>query len=451
MLRIAAAAIVVLAVLLPGTASPRPFDDTPPYGGTNTAPGLKGGNPPPTCQSRASDPALTFDRPFAGGPSPTGDVCGTLHNDSLKVSDTGGAGTHVSAGAGKDVIKAQNRKIDEIWGGSGSNGATIDACLPDGKIHDTTHDIAHVTVVKVTCTGVKQSHAYRAATPTYPYDEPYVLCTVGTSGQRLVSIARDPQVNAVDATANVDWQTVAFSAVLYSWNGTAWVFAEQSPWAWDRAPDEQLTDFGGNFWRRFGETGQQQIFFHPKTSGRYRVAIRYHWYAANGIADHDELDWASYHFGHFGSASQGFCDFPVAPPPDGHYTGTTDEGKAVSFDSAPIWTAVPREIAGARLTNVVIAGTITCTPARTLSFSVNINPGRWIQLNADNTFAYARSGELTSTTRQNETATYSITGKLETSGTGRGSVQISQAAFDENGTHYTCTGAPHGWTATKSG
>ena len=79
------------------------------------------------------------------------------------------------------------------------------------------------------------------------------------------------------------------------------------------------------------------------------------------------------------------------------------------------------------------------------SAQVDVSPGRWIQLNADNTFAYARSGGLTSATRQNETATYSITGKLETSGTARGSLDISQASFDENGTHYTCTGAPHGF------
>lgn len=451
--RIAAAAIVALAVLVPGTASPRALDDAPPYGGTKNAPGLNGGTPPPICQSRATDPALTYDRPFAGGPSPNGDVCGTVHNDSLKVTDTAGAGTHVSAGAGRDVIKAQNRRIDEIWGGPGANSATIDWCLPDGKVHDTTHDVAAAKIVKVkvNCVGVTQTHRYRSATITYPIVEPDVLCTVGTSGKRLITIPSEPEMNAVDATANVDWQTVAFSAVLYSWNGTAWVFAEQSPWAWDRAPDQQLEDFAGNFWRRFGETSHESVIFHPATSGRYRVAIRYHWYAENGVAEHDELDWANYHFGHFGSASQGYCDFPSAPPPDGHYAGTTDEGKAVSFDSAPIWSSVPRDVAGSRLTNVVIANTITCSPTRTLSFSVDVSPGRWIQLNADNTFAYARSGGLTSATRQNETATYSITGKLETSGTALGSLDISQASFDENGTHYTCTGAPHGWTAAKSG
>jgi hypothetical protein len=449
---IAVSLIVGFALVVPGAgaSSRQRLADTPPFGG-GAAPSVKRDSVPPTCRTRASDPALTFKQPFAGGPSPTGDACGTLHDDSIKVSDSGGAGTHIWAGPGRDVVNAQNKKIDEIWGGRGDK-ATIDWCLPDGKIYDHANGIANPTKVKVNCVGVTRSSKLLSRSAiTYPYDEPYISCTVGTSGRRLMSISRDPFVQAIDATPNVDWQTVAFSALLYKWNGSDYVFSEQSAWVWDRAADEQLTDFSGNFWRRFGETTHRKIFFNPPTEGRYRIAIRYHWYAANGIDEHDELDWASYHFGHFGSASLGHCDFPGPPPPDGHYAGTTDEGKAVSFDAGPIWTTVPRDVAGSKLTNVKIANTINCTPARTLSFAVNVDPGRWIQVAADNTFAYARSGGLTSTTRQNETATYSITGKIEPAGTATGSVHISQVSFDDNGTRYNCTGAPHGWTAAKSG
>jgi len=310
-----------------------------------------------------------------------------------------------------------------------------------------------VTKVKVTCLGVKQSpKKFRsAAAVTYPYDEPYISCTVSRSGKRLMSVSREPFVQAADATPNVDWETVAFSAVLYRWNGSKYDFSQESPWVWDRAPDEQLLGFDTNFWRRFGETEHRKIFFNPPSAGRYRIAIHYHWYEADGIEAYDEFDWASYHFGHFGSPGLGYCIFPGAPPPDGSYAGTSDEGKAVSFDAGPLWTGAPREIAGSKLTEVKIAATINCTPARSLALTINVDSGRWIQLNADNTFAYARSGGLTSTTRQNETATYSITGKIESAGTATGSVHISQVSFDDNGTHYNCTGAPHGWTASKSG
>jgi hypothetical protein len=446
---IAVSLIVIFALLVPGAgaASRQTLADTPPFGG-GAAPKVKRDSVPPTCPTRASDPALTSKQPFPGGPSPTGDACGTVHDDSIRVSDSGGDGTHIWAGPGKDAVNAQNKRIDEIWGGSGDT-ATIDWCLPDGKIHDHAIGIARPKKVKVQCIGVKpSSHKLQSrAAITYPYDEPYISCTVSTSGKRLMSISREPLVNAVDATANVDWQTVAFSALLYKWNGTDYVFSEQSAWVWDRAPDEQLEDFGGNFWRRFGETSHRKIFFNPPSAGRYRIAIRYQWYAANGVEDHDELDWASYHFGHFGSPGLGYCNFPGSPPPDGHYVGTTDEGKAVAFDAGPIWTTVPRDIAGSRLTNVKISSSTSCTPARSLSYSISVAPGRWIQLYADNTFAYAAVAPLTDPARQNVVASLFVVGKIGTDGSATGSLYLQQLAFDENGTHYTCAGAAHSWTA----
>lgn len=452
---IALSLVVCLAVLGSGAgaASSRPLADTPPYGDkSKTAPGLKGDSKPPTCSTRKSDPALTFNPPLAGGPSPAGDVCGTPHDDSLKVTDTAGAGTQIWAGPGRDVVNAKNGRIDEIWGGTGSNKATIDWCLPDGKIHDGTHDIAKLTKVKVNCTGVTQSRRFRSgAAVTYPYDEPYISCTVSTTGKRLMSITREPVVNAVDATANVDWQTVAFSALLYEWNGTEYEYSQQSDWVWDRVPDEQLEDFGGNFWRRFGETSHRKIFFNPTSAGRYRIAIRYHWYAANNIEDYDELDWASYHFGHFGSASLGYCNFPGPPPPDGSYTGTSDEGQAISFKAAPIWSSVPRLVGGSRLTEVKYSTSVSCTPARTVTLPINVDPGKWIQLDAYNTFSYARVGGLTSATRQHETASYFLIGKIDTSGKAAGSIYIQELSFDESGTHYACAGVPHSWTAAKTG
>jgi len=448
------ALVVLFAVLVPasgaGVASPGARrDDTPPYGGKNPP---SGKSTAPACSEdvRPADPAIK--QKFPGGQSPTGDVCGSFRDDTITVTDTHGGGTEVWAGPGNDTVNTQNHRVDEILGGPGKNSATVDACLPDGKIFDHTVDVAHVKKKKVKCTDVTLTRRVQAgAAPTYPYDEPDILCTVSTNGKRLVSVAREPTMRAVDATANVDWQTVAFSALLYTWNGTSYVFSQQSQWMQDRVPDEQLLDFGPNFWRPFDSPSHQQIFFNPGAAGRYRVAIRYHWYAANGTDDHDILDWASYHFGHYGSAGQGFCNFPGPPPPDGHYAGTTDENRAISFDAAAIWPNAPREIGGSRLTNVRIASSLSCTPARPFNYVINVDAGRWIQLNADNTFAFERVGTLNDPARQNVVASYFLAGRIDTAGIASGSVYFQQLSFDENGTHYTCAGAAHTWTAKPSG
>jgi hypothetical protein len=447
---ISLALLVVLTAFVPasgaGIASPSTGLDTPPSTGAKGAPSLKE-NKTPICNVSPSVPAYTASHPWPGGPN---DVCGSFKDDSLWVTDAAGGGTSISAELGNDAINAQNTKIDYIWGGPGDNSAKIDWCLPDGKIHDETTDVAHVKKVKVKCTGVKRSsRRLSAAAITYPYEEPLIDCTVTRGGQWRVAVAHEPVVRAVDATANVDWQTVAFSALLYQWSATdsQWVLSQQSQWVRDHVPDDQLEGFPANFWQPFGKTGHEKILFTPATSGKYRVAIRYHWYAANGIKDHDELVWASFHFDHFASANFGECDFPGHPPPDGQYTGTTDEGKAVTFTTGPIWITATREVAGTRLTNVTIASTVTCSPALTLSYSIAFVPTRWIQLNYDNTFAYAASSPIRSTTRQNVTATYSITGKIDLPGSAAGSVSIWQLSFDQNGTHYDCAGKPHLWTA----
>ena len=227
---------------------------------------------------------------------------------------------------------------------------------------------------------------------------------------------------------------------------------QQSPWAWDRAPDEQLEDFGPNFWQPFGQTGSVPVTFNPSSSGEYRVAIRYHWYGANAAADQEKLDWASYHFGHYGSPGEDSCNFPGPPPPDGNYAGTTDESKAITFTAAPIWTNVPRPIGGSQLTQVTIRSTLNCTPSGTLNYSITAAPTRWIQLNADNTFAYVRVGSIkdSNAARSNVAGSYFVAGKIDTAGNASGSLYFQQLSYDENGTHHTCAGTAHSWTAKRS-
>ena len=151
-----------------------PLDDPKPADSGTKAPKSK----PPICPaSRAADPGYKFTQPFHGGRSPLGDACGTSHDDSMKIVDSPTGGTQVWAGPGNDNVDAKNGKIDEIWGGADNNSATIDWCLPNGKIHDTVHDAppARVKKVKVKCTDATSKSRRRGDAPIdLPYVEPDV-------------------------------------------------------------------------------------------------------------------------------------------------------------------------------------------------------------------------------------------------------------------------------------
>jgi hypothetical protein len=458
MLRRSTAVLVSLVVLLgvlvhasgAGSASPSTHRDTKPPD-VKAAPPLKANATPAACTNISpSTKAYTFDHPFPGGSI---DVCGTFKGDSLWVTDNAGGGTQVWAGSGNDIVRANNKKIDYIWGGPGKNSATIDWCLPNGQIHDTTVDVAHVKKVKTKCTGVKRSSRHTAATAiTYPYEEPLIDCTATSAGRFRVVVARDPTMRAVDATPNVDWQTVAFSAVLYQLSpDSEWVLLHQSPWVWDRAPDNQLESFSGNLWQPFGKTGSPNIFFTPPSSGQYRVGIEYHWYAANGLGSHDDFEWANFHFDHFASGNLDECDFPSQPPPDGQYKGTTDEGRAISFSTEPIWTTASRLVGGTRITDVKLDNTADCGVHGIGNFEIDPPSTRWIQLNYDNTFAYAGTINFDAETAKNVRATYTIAGKIDTAGNATGTLAIWLISFDKDGSHYDCTGKPRSWTAKVAG
>jgi len=453
--------VVVLGVLIPVSGAGIASSGAQ-RGDRKPAPGVKPNTKPPdSCTKRAQPGGRAIVQSFVGGPSPNGDVCGGFQNDSLTVNDKGGPGTQIWGGPGDDVINAKNSMVDEIWGDSGHNKATIDWCLPDGKVHDTVHNVPNPKKVKVTCHNVKQSgkHASAAAI-TYPYAEPLIDCTVTANGEWRVAGAHEPLVHAVDATPNVDWQTVAFSALLDQWNASesSWDLIQQSPWVWDRAPDEQLEGFPANFWLPFNKRLHENLAFTPPASGKYRVSIDYHWYAANGVPEHDTVVPAAFHFDHFASPNLGECDFPGTPPPDGKYTGKTDDGNDISFLTGAIWPSATRAVGGTRLTTVQIRSSVSCTPVGITSYGIAFVPTRWIQLNYDNTFAYAASSPISSAAstsgRTNATATYSITGKVDLStatgtpvATWTGTVAIWQLSFDLSGTHYSCTGKPHVWTA----
>ncbi len=51
----------------------------------------------------------------------------------------------------------------------------------------------------------------------------------------------------------------------------------------------------------------------------------------------------------------------------------------------------------------------------------------------------------------NVTVSYKLTGTLTTTGTAKGSFQISHISWDQSGTHYDCTGAGASLTARLAG
>src|SRR4051794_28951661 len=102
-----AAGLLIVAVA--GAVPPSPAsvrtgeDDVPPFGGKG-APNLAADSKPPACHPGKSVPAMTFAEPSAGG----GDLCGSLHDDNIKVTDANGP-ANVWGGPGDDFFDAQNR------------------------------------------------------------------------------------------------------------------------------------------------------------------------------------------------------------------------------------------------------------------------------------------------------------------------------------------------------
>lgn len=136
-----------------------------------------------------------------------------------------------------------------------------------------------------------------------------------------------------------------------------------------------------------------------------------------------------------------------APPPaakakPGHYAGQDSANNSISFDVTAD---------SANVTNLSMAGHVTCTDNSgwtwTLSSSSK-NP-----ISSSLAFSRSYSGGLTvsDTTISNLNATYTMSGTLTKSGSANGIFQISHISWDQNGTHYDCTGTPASWTAQLSG
>jgi hypothetical protein len=287
------AASVALAVgLFGGSAEAvRPLDTPPPYSGQGAPP-----KPPPSCKAVVAGLAGMKDT-RSDYPQP---ICGTNDNDVLTATRGGGA---IWGYRGNDTLRARNGSPDEVIGGDGTDSATIDESC------DTTTSIEKITRKPGPCNGVTPFHSYMYGPTDYPAFEATLKCGMTSDGTRMMRFLEEPILRAVDATDKVDWQTVAWSGVIFKWDGAQWHPLGQSNWRWDRTYDMQVEAFPGNFWRLF--TGQRTfLYFYPDSPGWYRFAILAHWYATPNVPAHDEAFWAGPHYGPFEDPTQTWCVYP---------------------------------------------------------------------------------------------------------------------------------------------
>lgn len=231
-------------------------------------------------------------------------LCGTGVKDHF----WGKGGDHkVRLYQGADYVDMKNGVHDEILdSGQLDPKSLLDRC-------DTVnYGRPPSRLIKGTCAGVRsRTSAYVSQAPPYPHHGGALECRLEPDGRRIVHFLRDPLMRAVDVSATVDSQTVAWTPLLYKWDGTQWVFVLQHPmWLWDRASDEQVTEFPGNAWRRFDNNRRWFLWFYTSEPGTFRVAVKYHWYATPRTPAHEILEWAGPHYGPFEDyPGQSWCNF----------------------------------------------------------------------------------------------------------------------------------------------
>ncbi len=138
---------------------------------------------------------------------------------------------------------------------------------------------------------------------------------------------------------------------------------------------------------------------------------------------------------------------PPAPPPlppaplakPGHYCGFTNQGKSICFDVTP---------EGTRVARFVTTSDLDCGVGTLRDVELSFSGSTAIQ--ADLTFTFTFNGSLTTapgSSLSNVTASYSVSGKLDTAGNGSGALSLNRFSFDYQGTHYDCSAASYGWQA----
>lgn len=281
-----------LALLAVGGAGAGTVDQLPP-------PPSSGGSAPAASSLRPCSGPL----PWAGAkviksktPKPE-PLCGSRHADVFFP----GRGDTVWGHQGADFVRARNGAPNEVWGGPGKDVANLDSC-------DTAHGIEAPNQSGKPCPVVVTRRMFALAT-VYPFTAPRLECERDAGARPLIRFAAYPLVRAVDVSARVDWQNVAWSALLFQQVDGRWKLVSQTPWFWDRTYDRQVTLQQPNAWRAVRTRTKPPAELVPETNGPFRVAVRYHWYAARGLSAHDETAWVRQHGGSFAGPRDLWCDF----------------------------------------------------------------------------------------------------------------------------------------------
>jgi hypothetical protein len=264
-----------------------------------------GATAPPGKEPFPCDPEATkviAPAPLQGGIS----LCGSRFADQLHSK----LGHTIRSYPGNDKIWAKNGKVDEIWGGPGTN----DMARVDAK--DTVKGDIEKCPPRPTCPKAAPTYArIDKGEVVYPATQPIVICDLepGTNRRRMW-FPREPFIRAVDTTKRVDWQTVAWTPLRYKFDGVNWVANQSHIWLFDRTfdPTETATPFLGNYWRHLKSKQRYFIWFYVDEPGTYRISVKYYWYKTANIAAHEEEYYVDDHFGEFETDNtHTSCTFPA--------------------------------------------------------------------------------------------------------------------------------------------
>jgi hypothetical protein len=133
----------------------------------------------------------------------------------------------------------------------------------------------------------------------------------GNTGSRGATASCSPGSIRVSPTMNVvqsvraepmkaKGQHVAYQALLYRWDGKAWVKAQTSKWLWGYASGGLVSTF------RSFETSQPETASFSVGSGYYGVIVRYYWYANEDVSAGEDYALAQ-HVDMGGPNGNGWC------------------------------------------------------------------------------------------------------------------------------------------------
>lgn len=279
-------------------------------GGTDLIGALLAGPGP---EQRACDPEPERQAQrarYSGEP-----LCGSRMADRLEASTWGNH--HIRGFQGNDVIRAQNGDPDEIRGDSGRDTAYVDPV----------DSVVGIEVCRpaAACRAARLNARLTTQVPRYlgPDEFDYrayisrTECRLLPDGTRQMWFISEPILRAVDATPRVDWQTVAWSPVLYRFEGSQWVKVEEEIWLWDRTNDTAPPDrLHQNWWRRTtGDKARTLLSFELSGPGVYQVRLRLYWYKTARVPEYlweDDAQSVDPHYSSegFGGPTYKWCDFP---------------------------------------------------------------------------------------------------------------------------------------------